>query len=91
MYEKRVTIINKTGLHARPAVVFVKTAAQYKASILVSRADKPGTKVNAKSMVFVLSLSASQGTEICITAEGADEQAAVEALAALTETGFDEG
>lgn len=90
MYSRKVTVVNSTGLHARPAAVFVKTAGEFQALVQISRGDKPEQKVNAKSMVLVLSLSASQGTEVFISAEGTDERAAVDTLTALIESGFDE-
>ena len=90
MYSRKVTVVNSTGLHARPAAVFVKTAGEFQALVQISRGDKPEQKVNAKSMVLVLSLSASQGTEVVISAEGKDEKAAVDTLTALIESGFDE-
>lgn len=87
MFSKNVTIVNPTGLHARPASQFVQTAGKYESTIFIV---KDGNEINAKSIMGVMAGGLSQGTEIEIKAEGADEQAAVEALAELIETGFGE-
>ena len=87
MFSKNVTIVNPTGLHARPASQFVQTAGKYESSIFIV---KDGNEINAKSIMGVMAGGLSQGTEIEIKAEGADEQAAVEALAELIESGFGE-
>lgn len=89
MYVKSVVIKNKTGLHARPAAEFVGCAKRYSSDIRVRR---PGETegVSAKSMMRVLSKCLSQGVTVEISAHGEDEKQAVEALAALVESGFGE-
>lgn len=77
MIEKKVKVRLDTGLHARPAARFVQEANQYHAEIYIVKGNK---KVNAKSIMGVMSLAVAKGTEITITAEGSDEQEAVEAL-----------
>ena len=88
MYVKSVVIKNKTGLHARPAAEF-GCAKRYSSDIRVRR---PGEAegVSAKSMMRVLSKCLSQGVTVEISAHGEDEEQAVEALAALVESGFGE-
>ena len=83
-----VIVSNPLGLHARAAARFVHTASAFQSTIRVGRG---GRETDGKSIMGILLLSASQGTEISITATGVDERAAVEALRALVERGFDEG
>ena len=78
---------NNYGLHARPATFFIQKANSYKSSIWV---DKDERRVNAKSLLGVLSLGIEKGMEITLIADGEDESAALEGLAALIETGFNE-
>lgn len=80
MVEKTVEITNKTGLHARPAAQFVEKASKFKSEITI---EKDGKQVDAKSIIGVLGLGAGQGSQIKITAEGEDEQQAVDALVEL--------
>lgn len=80
MIEIRVIVLDETGLHARPAAQFVKAANGFTSEIWIRKDDK---KVNAKSIVGVLSLGASQGTEIVIGAQGEDEIEAVQELEKL--------
>ncbi len=87
MYAKDVTINNQVGLHARPATFFIQKANEFKSSIWVEREDR---RVNAKSLLGVLSLGIVKGTTISLIADGADEEAAVEALVELINTDFDE-
>ena len=89
MYVKSVVIRNKTGLHARPAAEFVGCAKRFSSDIQVRRADE-SEGVSAKSMMRVLSKCLSKGVEIEIRAMGEDEACAVEALAAMVESGFGE-
>lgn len=85
--EKTVVIKNATGLHARPAGMFVKKASEFTSTIeLIAK----GKTVNAKSIMGIMSLGLGQGAEIVIKADGADQEAAVEALAELIESGFGE-
>lgn len=91
MYTAKTTIINKTGLHARPASDFVKEAKQFTAKIKIANLSTPEeAPVNAKSIISVLSLGMAQGTEVELIAEGEDEQQAVEALVSLLKSGFGE-
>lgn len=87
MISRGVTICNSVGLHARPATFFVQKANSYKSSIWVEKED---CRVNAKSLLGVLSLGISKGTAITLIADGIDEGEAVEALAELIDSGFGE-
>ncbi|MFG6372664.1 MAG: HPr family phosphocarrier protein [Oscillospiraceae bacterium] len=87
MYVKDVTINNQVGLHARPATFFIQKANEFKSSIWVEREDR---RVNAKSLLGVLSLGIVKGTTVSLIADGADEEAAVEALVELINTEFDD-
>ncbi|MDR6225646.1 HPr family phosphocarrier protein [Desmospora profundinema] len=80
MAEKRVTVNLKTGLHARPAALFVQEANKFSSEIFVGKENK---KVNAKSIMGIMSLAVANGSEIDILAEGDDAAEAVEALAAI--------
>ncbi len=85
MYVKDVLVENKAGLHARPATFFIQKANEYKSTVWVEKEER---RVNAKSLLGVLSLGIIGGTEIKIIADGADEQEAVDGLVALVESGF---
>ncbi len=88
MYVKDVVVQNQVGLHARPATFFYsKKANEFKSSIWVERDER---RVNAKSLLGVLSLGILGGSEIRIIADGTDEQAAVDSLIELVESGFAE-
>ena len=87
MYVKDVTINNQVGLHARPATFFIQKANEFKSSIWVEREDR---RVNANSLLGVLSLGIVKGTTVSLIADGADEEAAVEALVELINTEFDD-
>ena len=87
MITKEVVINNQVGLHARPATFFIQKANEFKSSIWVEREDR---RVNAKSLLGVLSLNVVKGATVNIVADGADENEAVETLAELIEKGFDE-
>ncbi|MCQ2486345.1 MAG: HPr family phosphocarrier protein [Clostridia bacterium] len=87
MYVKSVKVQNQVGLHARPATFFIQKANEFKSSIWVEKDER---RVNAKSLLGVLSLGIMGGTEIKIMAGGSDEEDAVEALVALVESGFAE-
>lgn len=87
LVERKTVVTNGTGLHARPAAMFVQKANQYQSSIkVVCR----GKEVNAKSIIGVLSLGAGQGSELEIKAEGKDAEAAVHGLVGIVEEGFPE-
>ena len=85
MCVKDVVIQNQVGLHARPATFFIQKANEYKSSIWVEKEER---KVNAKSLLGVLSLGIVGGTTIKIIADGSDEQDALDGLVALVESGF---
>ncbi|MEE1186281.1 MAG: HPr family phosphocarrier protein [Acutalibacteraceae bacterium] len=87
MFAKDVTVQNKVGLHARPATFFIQKANEFKSSIWVERDDR---RVNAKSLLGVLSLGIIGDSDIKIIASGVDEEAAVEALVDLVNAGFAE-
>ncbi len=87
MFSGKVVVQNKVGLHARPATFFIQKANEFKASIWVEKDER---KVNAKSLLGVLSLGITQGTEINILADGADEQDAVNTLIDLISSDFAE-
>ena len=87
MYIKQATVNNQVGLHARPATFFIQKANEYKSSIWVEKEER---RVNAKSLLGVLSLGIVGGTGIRIIADGSDEQEAVDSLVALVESGFTE-
>jgi phosphocarrier protein HPr len=87
MIERTVTIQNKNGLHARPAAEIVKTAAKFKSEITLIRED---LEVNGKSIMGVMMLAAEYGSQLVVRCDGADEQAALDAIAALIESKFGE-
>jgi len=87
MTEQTVTISNRAGIHARPAAVLVQAAKDFKANIYL---EKGKNRINAKSIMGILTLAASYGTELKLIAEGEDEQAAVETIVHLFETKFEE-
>lgn len=87
MCVKDVLVQNQVGLHARPATFFIQKANAYKSSIWVERDDR---RVNAKSLLGVLSLGIVGGTTIRVIADGADEEEAVKGLVELVESGFSE-
>jgi len=80
MVEREVTVVPEAGLHARPAAKFVKEAKGFSSQITVVKGDN---EANAKSSLRLMTLGAKHGDKIVIRAEGEDEEAAVEALAAL--------
>jgi len=85
--EKKVTVPNRLGIHARPAALLVKTAAEYASDIHILFGSD---RVNAKSIMGVMTLAAGKGSELTIEAEGPDEGEAVKALAAIVQDGFGE-
>ena len=87
MCVKDVVIHNQAGLHARPATFFIQKANEFKSSIWLEKEER---RVNAKSLLGVLSLGIMGGTDIRIIAGGVDEEQAVNALVALVESGFAE-
>ena len=87
MYVKDVTVQNQVGLHARPATFFIQKANEFKSSIWLEKEER---RVNAKSLLGVLSLGILGGTTIRIIADGSDETEAVDGLVNLVEQGFAE-
>ena len=87
MYVKEVSVQNQVGLHARPATIFIQKANEFKSSIWVEKEER---RVNAKSLLGVLSLGIVGGTPIRVIADGQDEQEAVDNLVSLVESGFAE-
>ena len=87
MFSKEVAVNNQVGLHARPATFFIQRANEYKSSIWVEKEER---RVNAKSLLGVLSLGIVGGTSIRVIADGSDEQTAVEGLVRLVSSGFKE-
>jgi phosphocarrier protein len=87
MHEATVEIVNRTGLHARPASEFVKLAGRFRADI---RVERDGLEVNGKSIMGVLMLAAECGSQLVIRADGEDASLAIEELAALVRRGFEE-
>ena len=84
---KEVVVQNQVGLHARPATFFIQKANEFKSSILIEKEER---RVNAKSLLGILSLGIVGGTTIRVIADGSDEEAAVEGLVELVESGFAE-
>ncbi|SIQ01359.1 HPr family phosphocarrier protein [Marinobacterium stanieri] len=87
MVEKRLTIINKLGLHARAAAKLVTTANQFDSDIRIARDDR---EIDGKSIMSVMMLAASKGTEIELRIQGQDEHNALSALESLINNRFDE-
>ena len=85
MLVKEVDVKNQVGLHARPATFFIQKANEYKASIWVEKEER---RVNAKSLLGILSLGIVEGSAIRIIADGPDEELAVNGLVKLVEDGF---
>ena len=87
MYTQEVTIKNEVGLHARPATFFIQKANEFKSGIWVEKDER---RVNAKSLLGVLSLGITKDMSITLIADGVDEKEAVEALAALASSNLGE-
>ena len=87
MYTKQVVLNNQVGLHARPATFFIQKANEFKSTIWVEVDDR---RVNAKSLLGVLSLGIVKGTEISIISDGPEEMEAVDGLVELVESNFSE-
>ena len=85
MISRSVTIRNSVGLHARPATFFVQKANCFNSNVWVEKDDR---RVNAKSLLGVLSLGIAKGMSITLIADGQDEQAALDGLAELIDSGF---
>ena len=87
MYIKQATVNNQVGLHARPATFFIQKANEFKSGIWGEKEDR---RVNAKSLLGVLSLGIVKGTTITLIADGSDEKEAVAALVELVQDNFGE-
>ncbi|MDD6736119.1 MAG: HPr family phosphocarrier protein [Clostridiales bacterium] len=87
MFSKEVEVLNQVGLHARPATFFIQKANEFKSSIWVEKDER---KVNAKSLLGVLSLGITKGTTIKLIADGNDEEEAVVTLVNLIASNFTE-
>ena len=84
---KQLTVINRLGIHARPAALFVKIAGKFSSQISV---EKDGETINGKSIMGLMMLAAAQGSKLTVTAEGADAEAAVKSLEDLFHQKFNE-
>lgn len=84
---KELTIVNKSGIHARPAAMFVKVANRFGSDIFV---EKDGEKINGKSIIGLMMLAAGRGSKLTLHVKGADASAAITELEALVQRKFDE-
>ena len=84
---KEFTVINKMGMHARPAAQFVKRASRFQCDVWVEKDDE---QVNGKSIMGLMMLAAGQGAKLKVTVEGQDAEAAMAELGGLIEAGFDD-
>lgn len=91
MIETTIRVRHKAGLHARPAALFVQTAAKFSSLIKVRNLTMSGNFVDAKSIIMVLTLGVMSGHEVIVQADGADADTAIEALKSLVEGNFGEG
>ena len=87
MTEQTTVIKNRAGIHARPATLIVKEASKFKANVYI---EKNSEKINAKSILNILTLGGTYNSEIKVLADGEDEQDAVDALIKLIDSKFDE-
>lgn len=87
MYSREITVTNQVGLHSRPATFFIQRANTFESSIWVEKEER---KVNAKSLLGVLSLGVTQGEKVTIGANGSDEKEAVDSLAELIMSNLDD-
>ena len=87
MTEKLLTVLNRAGIHARPAALIAQTANKFASEITI---EKDSAAVNAKSIMGVITMAAGYNTQLTLRAEGADEKQAVEAIAQLFESKFEE-
>lgn len=87
MIETKVKIVNKAGLHTRPAATIVKLASKYKSEFFIS---KDGLHINGKSIIGVMTLAAEMGSELILTFEGVDEQEMNDEISGYIRGGFDE-
>ncbi len=87
MVEKRVTVTNVLGIHARPATLLVQAASRFEADIFLTKGDV--SRINGKSIMGVMMLAAEQGAEVLVEAEGEDAQAALDTVAELLGNDFE--
>jgi phosphocarrier protein len=87
MTELMVTIKNRAGIHARPAALIVQTAGKFASSIWI---EKDSDRINAKSIMGIITLGAAYGTQLKLIADGKDEEAAIQAIQALFDSRFEE-
>jgi len=87
MTERIIKVINRAGIHARPSALLVQTTKNFKSNIYI---EKDSYRINAKSIMGIITLGAGYGTELKIITDGEDEEAAVEALVKLFESKFEE-
>jgi len=87
MTERVITVTNRAGIHARPSALLVQTTKNFSSNIYI---EKGMDRINAKSIMGIITLGASYGTELRIIAEGEDEETAVETLVKLFESKFEE-
>lgn len=87
MIEEKIKIINKAGLHTRPAATIVKLASKYKCEFTIA---KDGISINGKSIIGVMTLAAEMGSELILTFDGEDEQQAAAEITEYFKKGFDE-
>ena len=85
MVQASVTVVNRLGMHARPAAMFVSHASKFKSEVFI---EKNGLKVNGKSIMGVMMLAAEAGSELIIYANGEDQDAALKTLVDLVSSGF---
>lgn len=90
MVTREAKIINKTGLHARPAAELSSLAMKFESNIKIKNLSRNGIEANAKSIMRVLALGISQGMQVAICADGADEEQAVDHMVELINSGFGE-
>ncbi len=88
MIEKTIVITNPLGIHARPAALIVQEAAQFTAEIMFTKGDV--ANINGKSIMGIMMLAAENGAEVTISADGPDEEDAIEKIAALMQSNFEE-
>jgi len=84
---KQITVVNKLGIHARPAALFAKTANQFKSDVFV---EKDGETINAKSIMGLMMLAAGPGSKILVVAKGPDAEDAIKAIEKLVADKFNE-
>jgi phosphocarrier protein len=87
MIERTVTIVNRKGLHTRPAASLVKTAARFQSELIIK---KDNLEINGKSIIGVMTLAAEQGSTLTLVFDGPDEEQACAAMEDLFRRGFDE-